>query len=133
MDYKYDYQFNYQSENFSKAEPWNFTIDGVSFTWTPAAPFIISNDSDTKAVENISRQINKFINTIDVDKDNLFLATTTGPELFASLSAPYTVLYAIYEIYSDELDLVSFSPNAPKISDFNQEEDLPEGKSEVIY
>jgi hypothetical protein len=133
MDYKYDYKFNYQSKNFSKAESWNFTIDGVSMAWTPLAPFIISDDSDVEAVNNISRQIAKFIDTIGVDENNLFLATTTGPELFASTSAPYTVLYAIYEIYSDELDLVSFSPNAPKISDFNQEDDLPENESEVVY
>lgn len=125
-----DYKLNYTSEGFEKTLPWTFTIDGVALTWTPDSPFIVSGG--TKDGVHITNQILMFINSISVDKNNEFPATATGPMLVAHPSAPYTVLYAINEIYGDEPDLISFSENAPKISDFDGDEnDAPEG--EVIY
>lgn len=130
MSFKNDYQFNAESRDFEKTEPWTFTIDGVQLTWAPYAPFIFSDKS--KDGEHIAAQLNYFISTIDADTDDTFLATPSGPTLVATASAPYTVLYAIHEIYGDEPDIISSSDNAPKMVDFvDNDEDSEE--SPIIY
>jgi len=125
-----DYKLNYTSPDFEKTKPWTFTIDGITLTWAPQSPFIMSGG--TKDGNHITNQILMFISSISVDRNNEFPATATGPMLVAHPSAPYTVLYAIYEIYGDELEILSFSENAPKLSDFNgDEEDSTD--EEVVY
>jgi hypothetical protein len=130
VNYRYDYQFSADSKDFDKVEPWTFTIDGVTLTWAPYAPFIFSDKSEDG--DRIAAELNKLISNIDAREDNTFPATTTGPILLATPSAPYTVLYAIHEIYGDEPDLISSSDNAPKMADFvDNDEDSEE--SPIIY
>ena len=127
---EYDYMHSYKSEDFELTEPWTFTIEGVQLTWAPNAPFIFSDGSADGNL--IAEQLIRLIESANIGIDSTFPATPTGPDLLAHPSAPYTVLYAINEIYGDEPELLSFSENAPKLSDLNEDDENTDDKR-IIY
>lgn len=133
MENSIDYRLNYTSKDFKNTPGWSYTIEGSKVSWTPAAPFLLSDGSE--GGDLMVEQLNRFINQIWEDKDNLFKFPVSSILLYKHASAPYTVLYAIASIYGVDPEIVEFSKNAPKWSDFDPEEDTadPSVITETLY
>lgn len=130
MENSIDYQLNYTSKDFDKTLPWSFTIEDAKVNWSTAAPFLQSDGFDDSDL--VVEELNKFINRIWEDKDNLFKFPVSSILLYKHASAPYTVLYAIASIYGVDPELVKFSENAPKWSDFDPEDEEDTDDSTIV-
>jgi hypothetical protein len=117
----YKYGTSASSEGFSELEPWTVEIDGVTITWAPRMPYITSDNSVD--AEEVTYQINKFINFSEVDSDGIYMLTPVGPAIVGNASSPHMVRHAVESIYGDTTDL-AFSETAPEFEPEDYEDEV---------
>lgn len=114
-----NYLINSNSEFFEDLSPWFFIINEVKVDWIPRYPYLRSDDPEK--AKNIINNIKKFItsNMLMVGGIN-YRIPPTGPTVYANISCPYAVMYAIMVIYND--NKVEYSKRAPVLFTPNDDE-----------
>lgn len=106
----------YGSDDYDQAKPWTFTIEDTTVVWQPSYPNLFPLESGDESGALIVEQLNAHIDNINVDEGRLFNATPTGPELVKSVTAPYTVLWAVDSFYGGDSE-ITYSKDAPSLED----------------